>query len=71
MPTVPPSSPQLDLLPGLSPASGDALARYEALRPILQGQRTLKQQSQATGCTCSHDTGHIWEASSPHRLHSL
>jgi hypothetical protein len=49
MPTAPPSSPQLDLLPGLSPASGGALARYEALRPILQGQRTLKQQSQATG----------------------
>jgi len=49
MPTAPPFSPQLDLLPGLSPASGDVLARYEALRPILQGQRTLKQQSQATG----------------------
>lgn len=49
MPTAPPFSPQLDLLPNLSPASGDVLARYEALRPILQGQRPLKQQSQATG----------------------
>jgi len=49
MPTAPPSSPQLDLLADLSPASGDALARYETLRPILQGQRTLLEQSHATG----------------------
>ena len=49
MPTAPPASPQLDLLPSLSPAYGDALARYETLRPVLQGQRTLIQQSQATG----------------------
>ena len=49
MPTAPPASPQLDLLPSLSPAYWHALARYETLRPILQGQRTLIQQSQATG----------------------
>ena len=49
MPTVPLCSPQLDLLPGDAPVYRDALARYELLRPILQGRRTLLQQSQATG----------------------
>ena len=49
MPTPPPVSPQLDLLPSDSPAYRDALARYETLRPILQGHRTLVQQSHATG----------------------
>ena len=49
MPTVPPCSPQLDLLPGDASVYRDAIARYELLRPILQGQRTLLQQSQATG----------------------
>ena len=49
MPTVPPCSPQLDLLPGDAPVYRDTLARYELLRPILQGRRTLLQQSQATG----------------------
>jgi len=49
MPTAIPAAPQLDLLPGVSPAYGDAIARYETLRPILQGQRILIQQSHATG----------------------
>lgn len=49
MPTPPPGSPQLALLPSDSPAYRDALARYETLRPILQGHRTLVQQSHATG----------------------
>ena len=42
-------SPQLHLFPGDSPTYLDALARYETLRPILQGQRTLLQQSHLTG----------------------
>ena len=42
-------SPQLHLFPGDSPTPLDALARYETLRPILQGQRTLLQQSHITG----------------------
>ena len=27
----------------------DALARYEAIRPVLKGERSLRQQSQQTG----------------------
>ena len=49
MPTTALSSPQLHLFPGDSPAYLDALARYERLRLILQGQRTLMQQSHITG----------------------
>ncbi len=49
MPTTAPPSPQLDLLLRDTPAYQQALARYEVLRPILQGQRTLGQQRQATG----------------------
>lgn len=49
MPTTALSSPQLHLFPGDSPAYLDALARYETLRSILQGQRTLMQQSHITG----------------------
>src|SRR5215213_2807071 len=30
-------------------ASPEALARYEALRPVLKGERSLPQQSQLTG----------------------
>lgn len=49
MPTTALSSPQLHLFPGDSPAYQDVLARDEMLRPILQGQRTLRQQSHLTG----------------------
>jgi hypothetical protein len=48
-PTTALSSPQLHLFPGDSPAYQDALARDEILRPVLQGQRTLIQQSHLTG----------------------
>jgi len=49
MPTTATPSPQLDLFVHDTPTYRTALARYEALRPILQGQCTLTQQSQATG----------------------
>ena len=49
MPKTALSWPQLHLFPGDSPAYLDALARYEVLRPILQGQRNLLQQSHITG----------------------
>jgi transposase InsO family protein len=49
MPTTAFSSPQLHLFPSDSPAYRDALVRYETLRPVLQGQRTLRQQSHLTG----------------------
>ena len=49
MPTTALSSPQLHLFPSDSPAYRDALVRYETLRPVLQGQRTLRQQSHLTG----------------------
>ena len=42
-------SPQLDLFLRDTPAYQQALARYERLRPILQGQSTLMEQSRATG----------------------
>jgi leucine-zipper of insertion element IS481 len=49
MPTTALSSPRLHLFPGDSPVYQDALARYETLRLVLQGQRTLVQQSRLTG----------------------
>jgi transposase len=48
MPTTVTPSPQLDLFLRDTPAYQQALARYERLRPILQGQRTLAEQSRAT-----------------------
>jgi hypothetical protein len=42
-------SPQLDLFVRDTPAYRKAFARYDVLRPILQGQYTLAQQSHATG----------------------
>ena len=48
MPTTATPSPQLDLFLRDTPAYQQALARYERLRPILQGQRTLAEQSRAT-----------------------
>src|SRR5215475_11826662 len=44
-----PSSLQLDLFLRDTTAYQQALARYDRLRPILQGQATLTQQSHATG----------------------
>jgi hypothetical protein len=49
MPTGAPHSLQLDLFLRDTTAYQQALARYDRLRPILQGQATLTQQSQATG----------------------
>ena len=42
-------APQLLLFVSDPVASPEALARYEALRPVLKGQRSLRQQSQQTG----------------------
>src|SRR5262252_6927392 len=49
MPTATTPSPQLDLFLRDTLAYQKALARYETLRPILQGQCTLAEQSHATG----------------------
>ena len=49
MPTTAAPSPQLDLFVHDTPSYHTALARYDRLRPILQGPYTLTQQSQATG----------------------
>ena len=49
MPTAPPLSLQLDLFLRDTPAYREAVMRYEALRPVLQGQHTLTQHSHATG----------------------
>ena len=49
MPQEPTGSPQLDLFVSVSPAYQDALARYEQIRPILKGERTLPHHSKATG----------------------
>src|ERR671923_2409220 len=40
---------QLPLFVSDPAASPEALTRYEALRPVLTGQRSLRQQSQRTG----------------------
>jgi leucine-zipper of insertion element IS481 len=40
---------QLPLFVSEPSASPEALTRYEALRPVLTGQRSLRQQSQRTG----------------------
>src|SRR5262249_10995915 len=49
MPTGAPPSLQLDLFLRDTTAYQQALARYDRLRPILQGQATLTQQSHPTG----------------------
>ena len=42
-------APQFPLLVHDPAASPDALARYEAIRPVLKSERSLRQQSQRTG----------------------
>jgi transposase len=49
MPADPVGTPQLPLFATHSPAYQEALARYEAIRPVLKRERTLMQQSRATG----------------------
>jgi leucine-zipper of insertion element IS481 len=49
MPTGATPSPQLDLFIRDTPAYQKALARYDVLRPILQGLYTPAQHSRATG----------------------
>ena len=49
MPLASASAPQLDLFISDSAAYEAALARYEALRPVLTGERSLRQQSAHTG----------------------
>jgi transposase len=49
MPLTSATAPQLDLFVSSSAAYEAALARYEALRPVLTGERSLRQQSQHTG----------------------
>jgi hypothetical protein len=49
MSLAPASAPQLDLFVSSSAAYEAALARYEALRPVLTGERSLRQQSQHIG----------------------
>ena len=49
MPLASATAPQLDLFVSSSAAYEAALARYEALRPVLTGARSLRQQSPHTG----------------------
>jgi transposase len=49
MPVDPVGPPQFDLFASHSPAYPEALARYEAIRPVLKRERTLVQQSRTTG----------------------
>ena len=49
MPADPVGIAQLPLFASHSPVYQDALARYEAIRPVLKRERTLVQQSRATG----------------------
>ena len=49
MPREAASAPQLPLFVSESPVAEEVLARYEAIRPVLTGQRSLRQQSHQTG----------------------
>jgi hypothetical protein len=49
VPQEAPSAPQLPLFVSESSVAQDVLARYEAIRPVLTGQQSLRQQSQQTG----------------------
>jgi leucine-zipper of insertion element IS481 len=49
MPREAASAPQLPLFVSESSVAQEVLARYEAIRPVLIGQRSLRQQSQQTG----------------------
>jgi transposase len=49
MPREAASAPQLPLFVSESSVAQEVLARYEAIRPVLTGQRPLGQQSQQTG----------------------
>jgi transposase len=49
MPREAASAPQLPLFVSDSSMAQEVLARYEAIRPVLTGQRSLRQQSQQTG----------------------
>ena len=49
MPREAASAPQLPLFVSESSVVQDVLARDEAIRPVLTGQRSLRQQSQQTG----------------------
>lgn len=54
LPTAATPSSQLDLFLHDTSVYQQALARYNVLRPILQGQSTLTQQSQRTGLPYHH-----------------
>ena len=77
MPIVAPPSLQLDLFLRDTAAYQQALARYDRLRPILQGQATLTQQSRATGILSfpnTHITGGAYRFGyrvSPHPVLSI
>jgi Homeodomain-like domain len=49
MPREAASAPQLPLFVSESSVAQEVLARYEAIRPVLTGQRSLRQQSPQTG----------------------
>jgi transposase IS481 family protein len=49
MPLASARAPQLDLFVSAPAAYEAALTRYEALRPVLTGERSLRQQSDHTG----------------------
>jgi hypothetical protein len=49
MPRDAASAPQLPFFISDPASSPEALARYEAIRPVLKGERSLPQQSHVTG----------------------
>jgi hypothetical protein len=58
---------QLPLVVSDPAASPEALARYEALRPVLTGQRSLRRQSHQTGI----DYWRLWRDLRRFRRHGL
>ena len=48
-----------------------ACVEHDELTPASLGLSIADSKAILQGCICSHDTGHMWEASSPHLLQNL
>jgi hypothetical protein len=67
MPREAASTPQLPLFVSESSVAQDVLTRYEAIRPVLTGERSLVQQSQQTGM----NYWRLWRGVSANHVHGF
>jgi hypothetical protein len=68
MPADPVDAPQLHLFASHSPTYQDALARYEAIRPILKRERTLPPDSTIIVPVSAYHRGSYTERDSRFKL---